>query len=130
MAIPLIAGAQTFTGSWEWHGSKESGSSLKTQRSADKVRFQLEVSRGAPSYNSGFIEGEFALRGADGVFSSTEDEGCEIAFHFDAKRVKLVQATEKGNCGFGFGVYASGTLSLQSRRVPKFSKGDPRAGGN
>jgi hypothetical protein len=57
--VHLAAQAQTITGTWQWNGRNDSGMLLKTLRVDNKVRFQLEVARGAPSYDSGSVEGEF-----------------------------------------------------------------------
>jgi hypothetical protein len=123
----LVAGnaaAAGFSGSWAWDGPNEVGSRLKTIQDGATVRFQLELSRGAPSYNSGFIEGRFALNGSEGVFSATDDGDCEIHFRFPGKSVQLRQSPVHRDCGFGG--YPDGTLRLKSRKTPTFSKGDPR----
>lgn len=118
--------ANDVTGSWEYKGPAESGMWLKTQATGDKVRFQLEVARGAPSYNSGWIEGEFDLDGTSGVFRSTEYGDCEIAFEFTRSSVRIAEGEDKGQCGFGYNVFADGTLRLKSRSKPTFSDADPR----
>lgn len=88
MLMPLTSMAQSFTGSWEYHGPAESGMWLKTEQHGKNVRFQLELQRGAPSYNSGWIEGEFQLQGTEGVFSADADSGrCEIRFQFSQKNM-------------------------------------------
>jgi uncharacterized protein YecT (DUF1311 family) len=125
--VHLAAQAQTITGTWQWNGRNDSGMLLRTLRVDDKVRFQLEVARGAPSYNSGYVEGEFTLKGARGTFTSAgKPEGCEIAFSFKAKSVSVSQSVEKGGCGFGGSVHADGELLLLSARPPQLSLGDPR----
>jgi len=128
VSIPLIAGAQEFTGTWERRGENESGMWLKSREESGIVKFQLEISRGAPSYNSGFLEGEFVLKGAGGVFSSKEVGNCEISFRFDSARVVLEESKYGGECGFGYGVHAHGELELRSHSSPEFADGDPRAG--
>jgi uncharacterized protein len=125
--VHLTAQAQTITGTWQWNGRNDSGMLLKTIRVDSKVRFQLEVARGAPSYDSGYVEGEFTLKGARGTFTSAgKPEGCEIAFSFQSKSVSVSQSAEKGGCGFGGGVHADGEMLLLSDRPPKLSQGDPR----
>lgn len=127
MLLPLTSVAQNFTGSWEYHGPAESGMWLKTEQHGKDVRFQLELQRGAPSYNSGWIEGEFQLHGTQGVFSSDLDSGrCDISFRFSQKYVEISQDNNGYQCGFGYNVYAIGTLRLKSKQKPKFSNGDPR----
>jgi hypothetical protein len=118
--------ANGVTGSWEYKGPSESGMWLKTLETDRKVRFQLEMTRGAPSYNSGWIEGEFNLNGTSGVFRSSEHGDCEIAFKFMRSSVRIEEAEDKQQCGFGYNVYAVGTLARKSRSTPKFSNSDPR----
>lgn len=121
--------AEDVTGSWMYRGPSESGIWLKTVQQAQRVRFQLELQRGAPSYNSGWIEGEFDFQGNLGVFSAkTEDGLCKIAFKFSPTRVEIEQLSDEVACGFGHGVFAQGGLRRESRKKPKFSKGDPRHG--
>jgi len=79
----FAARATGVTGSWEYHGPAESGAWLMTVQSAHQVHFQLEIARGAPSYSTGWIEGEFELRDNAGMFRAHTDGGlCEIAFRF------------------------------------------------
>ncbi len=125
----FAAGATGVTGSWEYHGPAESGVWLMTVQSGKQVRFQLEIARGAPSYNTGWIEGEFELLGNAGTFRAHTDGGlCEIAFHFTARDVKLNQSGDAGGCEFGHNVFAEGTLKRKSQEMPVLSTGDPRFG--
>ena len=125
-ACAASAQAESLTGSWYWNGPAQSGGYLRTIQVKDKLQFQLEVQRGAPSYNSGFIEGEFALQGAQGVFRPEALPDCEIAFDFRKSMVVLSTAAGKNECGFGYGVSADGSYYLRNRKRPKFSAGDPR----
>jgi hypothetical protein len=118
--------AQTVTGTWGWSGENESGGYLKTIQRGNKVQFQLEIYRGAPSYNSGSIDGEFDINGSTGAFNSTEFGVCEILFDFQKSKVVLTQPSDKTDCGFGHGVYPDGTYPLSSNDTPEFSVGDPR----
>ena len=122
--------AMGVTGTWEYHGPAESGKWLKTEQRGNKVRFQLELQRGAPSYNSGWIEGEFELSDKAGTFQNRRDGRlCEIAFQFFSDRVEISQTGSDSDCGFGYNVWADGVLMSKSRSIPKFSKNDPRTGG-
>lgn len=115
------------TGSWEYRGPADSGAWLMTVQSDKRVYFQLEIARGAPSYNSGWIEGEFELQDNAGVFRAHTDGGlCEIAFRFTPQYVKLNQSGDEGGCEFGHNVFAEGTLKRKSREMPRLSSGDPR----
>src|SRR4051812_22646841 len=83
------AQASDATGSWEYRGPSESGMWLKSQQVGNRVRFQLELARGAPSYNSGWIQGEFDLNGASGIFQTAEYGTCEITFEFTGNSVRI-----------------------------------------
>lgn len=120
------AHAADVTGSWEYSGPAQSGLWLKTRQTGDTVRFQLELARGAPSYNSGWLEGEIKLSGTAGVFRSNEYGACEIAFEFAPAFVQLKEAPAQQECGFGFNVHADGKLRRKSAKPPKFSASDPR----
>jgi len=122
----LSGQSQLATGTWSWSGSNESAGYLLTKQTGQRVRFQLEIQRGAPSYNSGFIEGEFVLKGHKGSYQNDEFGPCEISFDFRKGEVILSQPESKLDCGMGFGVYAQGSYKCRSHKTPKFSKGDPR----
>ncbi len=127
-AVPSVWAAQSVTGTWEYSGPAESGLWLKTEQTKHTVRFQLEISRGSPSYNSGWIEGEFSLRQNAGDFRKTTDSGvCEISFLFQANRVELTQTGDHAGCGFGHNVFATGVLKRTGRSKPRFCADDPRA---
>jgi hypothetical protein len=89
--------------------------------------FQLECWRGVPSYNSGFLSGQFQVSDNRGTFR-TQDGAvrCEIEFLFSTDEVTLRYVGESDHCGFGHGVYANGRYRRTSRKVPEFSKDDPR----
>lgn len=121
---------QTVTGRWEYHGPAESGIWLKTAQNKNSVSFELEIARGAPSYNSGWIRGELELHAGVGEFKKATESGmCEIRFHFQAKRVELKQMGDHFGCGFGHNVFAIGVLKRVSHQKPDFCAGDPRTGG-
>lgn len=128
-SLAVAASAGERTGSWGVRGPAGSGKWLKALHEGNSVRFQLELSRGAPSYNSGWLEGEFELKGNTGTFRS-EDGACEILFTFRPAAVRLSYVEDRNACGFGHNVWADGTLRRTSRKPPKFSTGDPRTGPN
>lgn len=117
----LLAIVDSVTGTWS---SENQNDSLKTIQVGSSVRFELDLSSGAPAYNVGFIEGEFDIHGKSGVFKSAEYEKCKITFTFYPTKV-ILDSISYNDCGFGHGVYAIGTLNLRSKEKPAFS-GDPR----
>jgi hypothetical protein len=121
--------ANGLTGYWVYRGLAESGMWLKTRQHGLNVRFQLELSRGAPSYNTGWIEGKFDLNNNVGVFQTVTEGGrCEITFKFSSSRVEVHQTGEPSTCLFGYNVSAEGVLRRKSLQMPEFSDGDPRFG--
>lgn len=122
--------ASSVTGTWEYHGQAGAGLWLKTEQTGNIIRFQLEISRGAPSYNSGWIEGEVEIHKNIGRFQKTTESGlCAIKFDFSSNRVELEQYGDYSGCGFGQNVFATGVLKRTSYKPPKFCYGDPRSGG-
>lgn len=116
------------SGTWSLGGDFESpGGRLLTRDDGGEIAFQLECWRGAPSYNSGFIEGRFTLATRKGRFRSTEGGGnCDLEFRFSAAKVLVSYAGDARNCGFGYAVDAAGEYTRTSRKRPVFSDGDPR----
>ena len=124
LATCAYADSNSATGSWSWHEANHAGGWLKTIQSGTTIRFQLELSRGAPSYNMGWVEGEFALSGSEGTFHSDAFGTCELHFSFKNKQVVVEEVADQ--CGYGYGVTAAGTYQLDSASRPVFSKDGPR----
>jgi len=124
LAANVYADTHSITGSWSWHEANDAGGWLKTIQSGHTVRFQLELSRGAPSYNMGWVEGEFTLNDNRGTFHSDEFGACELHFSFEEGQVVVEQVADQ--CGYGYGVTGAGTYKLDSTKTPAFSKDGPR----
>ena len=82
-ASPAIA--KDVTGTWTWMGREGAGITLEVVQVGSNVDFQLEISRGAPSYNSGYIKGSFELANGVGIFRTTQHGDCEITFTFSGR---------------------------------------------
>ena len=130
LATSDVLAANEVTGSWAYSGPSDTGMLLKTVQRGSTVQFQLELQRGAPSYHSGWIDGQFELNGASGTFQSTEYGTCEINFTFSQSSVQIGESEDKNDCGFGFGVHAIGSLRRTSTKKPRFDKHDPRESSN
>lgn len=129
LGTSTITAAQSYTGHWKKQSPNESGLWLGTLQKKNIVTFQLELSAGAPSYNSGWIQGEVIITNNVGRFRESTEAGlCEIGFRFHATRVELTQIGDEAGCGFGRNVIASGVLQRTSTEKPRFCTGDPRAG--
>ena len=123
----LILGAAVdsgTTGTWEWGSPEKGGGILLLREGPSGVDFQLELWRGAPTQNMGFLEGRLEVKAGKATFLQREGNWvCEIAFVFDGEHVKLrqVQGSDAA-CGFGHAVYADGTFKRTSRKTPVFRK--------
>ena len=102
--------------------SSEGGGYLAIKQLEDgRLKFELDLSNGAPSYHSGTITGTMELDGNTAVFTTREfvmQEGqvpCAISFLFQGDQIIVDQ--EQGSdmsCGFGQGVIADGTFDKQN----------------
>lgn len=98
---------------WEWRGGIGAGAWLKTERRGNQVRFDLELNRGAPSYNMGLASGEFTLDHHLGLYRSVEYPECTLVFAFVGDTVEIRQLGSGADCGFGFSVMADHLLTLK-----------------
>jgi len=125
--VSLPGAVDSFTGTWTRGDPEKGGGRLLVKHDGTELRFQMECWRGAPSYNSGFVEGELTLSNREGTFRSDSSTGrCELRFVFSDDSVELRYVNESADCGFGHGVFANGVYARTSRDDPKFSDGDPR----
>jgi hypothetical protein len=128
VALVLLAGGgapatPSLTGTWTWGGedAEEAGGTLVVIDDAEGTRFQLQLSRGAPSYNMGFLEGRLTVKDGRATFAHVEaGMPCEIAFTFTRGSAVLERIGDDSGCLFGFQVHADGTYRRISRKKPKF----------
>ena len=120
---PAHCHANNFTGTYVMDlGNKAGGTLMVIQMPDDKLQFDLECNRGAPSYNSGKTSGTITVKDATAIFQTQEFGGeCEIRFEFRKDGVVISQTGSDTDCGFGFGVHCDGKYRLKSRRRPKMS---------
>lgn len=114
--------ATSVTGSYQLRRGSDAGCWMQAASiGRDSVRVQIACSRGAPSYNSGFLEARLPTRASAATYSTTEYGGlCTIRIRFRATAAVVQQEGTDAACGFGFGVYADGTYTRRSRRTPPF----------
>jgi len=112
------------TGTWERGDVEKGGGLLLLVDEPGATRFQLQLWRGAPTYNTGWLEGELSVKDAKATVVSREGGGtCRIEFVFSASSAILRQVEgSDADCGFGHAVYADGTYIHKSRRKPVFQK--------
>ena len=99
----------SYTGTYRWKKSVDgSGCTLAVvQTSADRLSFELDCDRGAPSHNIGSAGGSVRLAHDTAVYRLTEYGLCELHFHFVPGGVTVLQVGTSVDCGFGHGVFAS-----------------------
>lgn len=100
-----------------------------------QLKFQLDLNRGAPNFNSGYASGTMVLKGNTAIWTTEEynmdgGTGCTISFLFTEDQVVIDQ--EQGSpveCGFGNGVLASGTYVKQNNKPIFREEGEERSNG-
>ncbi len=117
---PAYSDTNNFTGSYVMDlGNKAGGTLMVIQMPDNKLLFNLECNRGAPSYNSGETSGTIPVKHATAIFETTEFGGeCKIRFEFQKNEVVISQTGTDADCGFGFGVHCDGKYRLKSRKRP------------
>lgn len=85
------------------------------QTKAGNYLFYLEVGRGEPGHNSGVLYDKIAFNKASGRYEANS-KGCLLQFLPDPKGVAI--KTVKGDCGFAYGVVATGTYETKNHRNP------------
>jgi hypothetical protein len=113
----------SWSGTWRDPGGKKSSRELRTiDHGNGDVEFQFDLWDGPPAHASGGMEGHLSVKDGKATFETKEFDGlCRIEFSFDARRVVVRQSAGSWQeCGFGHGVYATGTFARTSRKVPKF----------
>lgn len=116
-----LADSPSITGTYSFKEEGDSGCVLKAQKlSGDKLRFELNCERGAPSYNSGLALGKITIK--DNVASYVREVSgrCVITFKFKENSVHVTQEGMGVYCGFGMGVYVDGTYLRDKKAKPDF----------
>ncbi len=125
LALALLAAGgapapRSLTGTWERGTFEAGGGTLVVIDDAEGTRFQLQLSRGGPVNNLGFLEGSLTVK--DGLATHVrrgDGSHCEITFRFARETVVLKQTVgSSAECDFGHGVYADGTYRRISRKKP------------
>jgi len=86
--------------------------------------FYLELSRGAPSYNSGAISGQLMIT-SPGQASITRIDtenllNCGLIFIFEKQKLTISTVDGHKDCGFGYAVYADGKYEKKSDSIPLY----------
>jgi hypothetical protein len=87
------------------------------------ILFYIGLNRGAPSHNMGNLYGRIKILNDTGTFFTRFDsleKGCELSFHFSNSKIEIITLNDRGDCEFGFGVYADGNFQKISDKVKEF----------
>jgi hypothetical protein len=83
--------------------------------------FNLDLNRGAPSYNMGWLSGEIIIKNNIGIFKSEDvDYPCALNFEFHPDSLLITYEKGQDDCGFGHGVFADYTYLRKSKDKPEF----------
>jgi hypothetical protein len=89
------------------------------QTKAGNYLFYLEVMGDAPNFSSGALYDKITFNKTSGRYEANT-KGCLLQFLPDPKGVAIRQM--KGDCGFPYGVVATGTYKAKNRRNPSSFK--------
>lgn len=119
---PVLSGELgALSGKYAWDGGNSAGCTLQithwnTLEPFQPADFTLFCCRGAPSYNIGEMSGRMTIDRDMGVYTYSDkaglsEEPCHLVFMFAPETVEVRQLGMDFDCGFGFGVYASGVYT-------------------
>lgn len=100
----------------------ESGGILAVYpKSETTILFNLELSRGAPSYNSGTMVQDLIIdkNGKADLILNDDFYNCHLSFIFTPINVSIKELNEDG-CGFGYGVSATGLYQKIDQAIPLY----------
>lgn len=91
--------------------------------SSTQLYFELDINRGAPSYNNGFAADTLEYKNNQVVFTTDSDSSCVLTLTFSKRGITLIQKADDVNmsCGFGHAVYAEGFYK-RKKGTPVFSE--------
>lgn len=76
-----------------------------------QYKFWLNVNRGYPSYNMGYLDGIIAVKNNKAIFRQKQDytdSTCVMVFDFNKNYIQMEQRSSDFDCGFGHNVFADG----------------------
>ena len=86
--------------------------------------FYLELSRGAPSYNSGAMLGQMNIKSPEkGNFTMSKKNdmyNCSLSFYFSNDSLSIHTNGEADVCGLGHAVYPEGDFKKTIKEIPEY----------
>jgi len=105
-------------------GTGQTGIIYVYPNSDSTLLFYLDLSRGAPSYNSGSLVGQMNIYSpgeANYTMSPKEyDLNCSLNFQFKNDTLYIRTNDNADDCGYGYGVYSEGNFILIDSITPEF----------
>ena len=129
LLICTISFGQTteYGGTYSYGTTPDSGSTgviYIYPNSDSTLLFYLELSRGAPSYNSGSIIGQMKISSpGKASFTMIKENNlinCNMSFEFAADSVYIHTINNGYDCGYGHGVFSDGKFERIKRKIPKY----------
>ena len=84
------------------------------------ILFFMDLNAGAPSYNSGQIDGRIEINTGTGVFNDADFPDCKFKFSFIKDKLTVETVEDKYDCPFGNRVSADGEFKRESSINPEF----------
>jgi hypothetical protein len=84
------------------------------------ILFYLGLDGGAPSYNSGVLDGRINISNGTGVFNDAGYPDCKFEFRFVEDKLIVKTVEDKKECLFGSGVGADGEYKRESSVTPEY----------
>jgi hypothetical protein len=94
-----------------------SGTILIYPETDTTVLFCIDLNKGAPSYNMGFLYSRLKINNRQGTYES-EDKGCQWGIIFSKNKLTITTVKGLRDCGFGHDVFADGAYKQISTKIP------------
>jgi uncharacterized protein (TIGR02145 family) len=108
-------------GTYSFGDEGPSGTALIYPLTDSSALFYIDLSLGAPSYNSGSMSGQMAIKGSIGKYVlKDEDFDCILNFKFSSQKLDITTESGHDNCGFGGNVYADNSYKQLDKPIPEY----------
>jgi hypothetical protein len=83
----------------------------------DIYTFKMDLGRGAPSYNTGILEGNITIKNGEGIYykksESSHRDACEWKMAFSGEKLIIKTLNNHIDCDFGYAVFVDGNYYKQ-----------------
>ena len=123
LSIQVFSQTAKYAGTYFYGGKNENDAYglLQIYPETDStILFYIENGKGAPSYNSGSIDGRALLVRKDSAIYSQNDSNCVLYIKFHANRIKVDVYEHHDGCGYGGGVSPYGEYLKINKSTPPY----------